>query len=399
MLTVLALTNLISYAARNALVGVYPTLRAEFGVTNAELGLLNTAFILPHALATLPYGWAGDRFDRRRVIALGMVIASLGGAAAAIAPDYLTLNLTRAFVGLGTAAVVPVANSVLAQVFPGPEKARRMSLFNLGLFLGGVLGISLGPKLDFPGIVFAFAIPGIAVSAVIAAMPIPAPRSPDARSSFGNLTLGFIADARSLLRIRTLRWVIASATTMAFAAGALGVWLKDFLEDPSGKSMSQTESTTLLGVSLVGGLAGIITGGQVSDRLSKRHVAGRLWTIVLGMTLTVPCGVAALQLPPGVPLYIASIGTMFFISWYHAPMAATVDDLAPPGKTVAAQGLVIFTMHMLGTSPSAWLVGLLSDYRHSLYDALWLPTGLVVVAAFCMAMATRSFAADARRAL
>ena len=53
---------------------------------------------------------------------------------------------------------------------------------------------------------------------------------------------------------------------------------------------------------------------------------------------------------------------MFFISWYHAPMAATVDDLAPPGLAVAAQGLVIFTMHMLGTAPSSWVVGEISEH-------------------------------------
>jgi predicted MFS family arabinose efflux permease len=388
-------TNLVAYAARNALVGVYPALRARYGVSNAELGLLATVFMLPHAAATLPYGWAGDRLDRRRVIAAGMTVASIGGAAAALAPSFLALGATRALVGLGTAAVVPVANSILGQTFAGAEKARRMSVFNLGLFLGGVFGIGLGPALGFPGIVFAFAIPGVALAAGIALMAIPAAAPHPHATSLVELARGFYADSRDLLRLRTLRWVIASTTAMAFAAGALAAWLKDFLEDPTGKSMTQTESTTLLGVALVGGLAGIIVGGQVSDRLARRIATGRLWTIVIGMTLTVPFATAALELPAGPALYVASVGTMFFISWYHAPMAATVDDLAPPGEAVTAQGLVIFTMHMLGTAPSAWIVGLVSDRLHNLHDALWLPTGLVVVAAGCMAMATRSFTTDA----
>jgi sugar phosphate permease len=280
-------------------------------------------------------------------------------------------------------------------VFAGAEKARRMSVFNLGLFLGGVFGIGLGPVLGFPGVVLSFAIPGAALAAAIAVMRVPpAPPHPHA-TTLAELARGFYADSRDLLRLRTLRWVIASTTAMAFAAGAFAAWLKDFLEDPTGKSMTQTESTTLLGVALLGGLAGIIVGGQVSDRLARRVATGRLWTIVLGMTLTVPFVIAALELPAGPALYVASVGTMFFISWYHAPMAATVDDLAPPGEAVTAQGLVIFTMHMLGTAPSAWIVGLVSDRLHNLHDALWLPTGLVVVAAGCMTMATRSFTTDA----
>ena len=85
ILGVLALTNLVGYAARNGLFTVYPDLRDRFGLQDAKLGLLTTAFIVPHALATLPFGWGGDRYDRRRVIALGMLLASLAGAAGALA--------------------------------------------------------------------------------------------------------------------------------------------------------------------------------------------------------------------------------------------------------------------------------------------------------------------------
>jgi uncharacterized membrane protein YwzB len=88
---------------------------------------------------------------------------------------------------------------------------------------------------------------------------------------------------------------------------------------------------------------------------------------------------------------------MFFISWYHAPMAASVDDLAPQGKSVAAQGLVIFTMHMLGTAPSSWVLGEVSE-RSSLSLAMWVPTVGLAVAAVCMAIATTGFAADHARA-
>ena len=157
ILAVLAATNLVSYAARNALVGVFDPLRERYHVNNTELGLFATVFMLPHALATLPFGWAGDRRDRRYVIAVGMLLASAAGAAGALTTTYRDLAITRALVGLGTAAVVPVANSILGQLFEGPRKAVLMSVFNLGLFIGGVLGIALGPPLGFPLIVVVFA--------------------------------------------------------------------------------------------------------------------------------------------------------------------------------------------------------------------------------------------------
>ncbi|MBA3396992.1 MAG: MFS transporter [Deltaproteobacteria bacterium] len=399
ILVVLALTNLISYAARNALFAVYPDLTARYGIDDSEIGLLQTVFMIPHAAATLGFGWAGDRFDRRRVIVVGILIASVAGAVGALGSSYLGLAASRAFVGFGTAAVVPVANSILAEVFDGPMKASRIAIFNLGLFLGGVAGFATGMALGFPLVVVVIALPGLVFAALIWHMPIPtralAKRDDDpATSGFQHQTImlrHFIRDARVLLRIRTLRWLIVSTTVMAFAAGGYNAWLKEFLVRD--KLMTDAEATTLLTLSLCGGLTGILVGGRVSDLLGKRFSTGRLWTIVVGMILTAPCAAIAIMLPKGAGLDLAGIATLFFISWYHAPVAATVDDLAPRGLSVAAQGLVIFMMHMIGTAPSSWVVGQVSEMA-SLHDAMWVPTGALIVAAVAMAIATLSFAAD-----
>ena len=403
MLVVLALTNLVSYAARNALFAVYPTLTARYGIDDSELGFLQTVFMIPHAAATLPFGWAGDRLDRRKVIAFGVALASIAGALGAIGNSFTTLSISRAVVGFGTAAVVPVANSILGQLFDGPQKASRLAVFNLGLFLGGVVGFATGIALGFPLVVLALAAPGLVLAALVAKLPIAAPPPvamvANERVSplryLGRMVKRFVADAIVLLRIRTLRWMIASTTVMAFSAGGYNAWLKEFLVRDKG--MSDEDATTLLVLALCGGLSGILVGARIADRLRARSQTGRLWTIVIGMTLTAPCAAIAIELPAGAGLYLAGVATLFFISWYHAPMAATVDDLAPPGLSVAAQGLVIFTMHMLGTAPSSWIVGEVSE-QATLHQAMWVPTVGLVVAAGCMALATRTFAADHERA-
>lgn len=396
ILVILALANLVSYAARNALFAVYPDLTARFGIDDSEIGLLQTVFMVPHAAATLGFGWAGDRFDRRKVIAIGLVIASIAGAAGAIGDDYIGLAASRALVGFGTAAVVPVANSILGQLFDGPKKASRMAVFNLGLFLGGVIGFATGIACGFPLVVIALAAPGIVLAVMITQLAIPdadsaIERAPNASGHFARLANSFVRDAKVLLRITTMRWIIASTTVMAFAAGAYNAWLKEFLTREKG--LSDGEATSLLVLALCGGLAGILVGGRISDRLRARMPTGRLWTIVIGMTMTAPCATIAILMPKGIGLDVAGVATLFFISWYHAPMAASVDDLAPRGYTVSAQGLVIFTMHMIGTAPSSWIVGEVSEAAN-LTDALWVPTVALLVAAICMAFATRTFAAD-----
>ncbi|HEY5950492.1 MAG TPA: MFS transporter [Kofleriaceae bacterium] len=419
ILIALALTNLIAYAMRNSLFTVYDDLRDLYGLRDAKLGLLSTVFLIPHAIATLPFGWAGDRYDRRRVIALGMLLATVAGAAGALARNETQLAISRAMLGLGTAAVVPVANSILGQLYEGPHKASRMAIFNLGLLFGGAAGFGVGAVAGFPTVVVVLALPGIVVSLWLLALPVPAhPRTHDKLSIaryFLQLGKLFVEESQQLLRIRTLRWLILSTTAMAFAAGGLVAWLIDFLERE--KHMSEASATMLLGITSVAAVGGILVGGRLSDRLRQRVIAGRLWTIVLGMTFAVPCTIACLELRAvssfeprtiagveflvghGVsPLYfLAGMANFFFFSWYHAPMAATVDDLAPRGQVVSAQGLVIFTMHLFGTASASYVVGLVSDHS-TLYQAMWVPAVALVIAALAMLVATRSFAGDHVRA-
>lgn len=395
ILAVLALANTAIYAARNGLFTVYPDLRTRFGFHDDKLGLLATAFLLPHGLATLAFGWAGDRFDRRWVISVGLAIAAIAGAAGALATDTVTLVASRALVGLGTAAVVPIANSILGQMYDGPVKASRMSIFNLGVLFGGVVGFKTGDWVGFPDVVIVLAIPCAILAVVLLALPVPAQPGaadqPRPESSLANMSLTFRTSAKKLLGIRTLRWLLFSATAMAFAAGGYTAWLVDFLERD--KHMSKYAATRLLVVAMIGAVAGILTGGRLADRLRQRFVPGRLVTIAIGMSCALPCAILCIQLPAGTSLYVAGIATMFFMFWYHAPIAVSVDDLSPPSHANAAQGVVIFTMHLVGTAPSSYVVGLVSDHS-SLYAAMWVPTGALVIAALCMATAVPSFARD-----
>lgn len=398
ILLVLSVTNLVGYAVRNGLFGVYPDLRAKFGVNDQTLGLLTTAFLLPHAIATLPFGWAGDRYDRRRVIAFGLIISAIAGALGALATDVITLGISRAIVGFGTAAIVPVANSILGQLYDGPRKASRLALFNLGILFGGLAGFGVGLAAGYPLVLIVLALPCVMLAVLMVVLPIPAhPAQHDSEPLVRYLIhLGriFIEEGRQLMRIRTLRWLMFSTTAMAFAAGGFNAWLLDFLERE--KQLSKATATTMLSVAMVGAVVGIIVGGRLADRLRERWIAGRLWTIAIGMVLAVPCTVLCIELPYSPLYWVLGAMNFFFFSWYHAPMAVTVDDLAPAANRVAAQGLVIFTMHLFGTALSSYVVGIVSDYS-SLYIAMWVPAGALVLAAVMMVMATPSFAADHAR--
>jgi predicted MFS family arabinose efflux permease len=385
VLGLFALANLLSYASRNVPFAVYDDLRARFDVSDAELGWLGTAFMLPHALATLPLGWQGDRVDRRRLVALGIVLWSVGGVLGAIAPTYDLVIASRFLVGLGTAAVVPVANAVLGQVYDGTRKAFALAIFNLGLFFGGAIGFGLGTTLGYPLSWIVVSIPGALIA--VALLAIDVPHGEGARTSWTRV----LDDALLVLRIRTVRRLMVSTTVMAFAAGGYQAWLLDFLQHDKG--MNEGAATTLLAVAMVGGLAGVIAGGRVADRLRRARPWGRPGAIALGMTATVPCALLCIYAPAGPLLWLGGITTMFFISWYHGPMAASVDDVAPGPQAATAQAVVIACMHLFGTAPSSRVIGELYQ-RWGSREAMLVATGAVALAGLLTARAFSTFASD-----
>ncbi|MEZ4401907.1 MAG: MFS transporter [Kofleriaceae bacterium] len=396
VLLILAVANFLSYASRNVPFAVYGDLRSHFGVDDGDLGWLGTAFMLPHALATLPVGWLADRTDRRRLLAAGVVLWSLAGGVGALATSYPLVVVSRVLVGLGTAAVVPVANAMLGELYPGRHKALAMAVFNLGLFLGGAVGFGVGAALGFPTGWVAIAALGAPAALAVLAVSSPAATAPPAAvASTASPWRQLLDDTAAILRVTSMRRLAAATTVMAFAAGGLQAWLLDFLQKDKG--MSKASATTLLGGCLVAGLCGVVVGGQLGDRLRRRWVWGRPAAIAIGMTCTVPCGVAAILLPAGPALTVAAVATMFFITWYHGPMAASIDDLAPVGRSASAQAVVLFATHLLGTAPSSRVIGELND-EIGRRPAMLVGAGAVAVAGLLMTRVFASFGADAQRA-
>src|SRR5713101_10015218 len=77
LLAVLALVNFVNFADRQVIVPLVPVLREHLGITDAQLGSLQTWLLVVLALATIPFALLADRSSRPRIIAAGVVFWSL----------------------------------------------------------------------------------------------------------------------------------------------------------------------------------------------------------------------------------------------------------------------------------------------------------------------------------
>ena len=141
LLAVLALINFVNFADRQVVVPLLPLLRQQMGVTDAQLGSLQTWLLVVLAVVSFPSGFLADRFSRTRIIAGGVLFWSLATIACGFAPTFLLLIVSRALIGVGEASYAPAAQSMISDSFPHERRALAQSRNIPALKLANKVGI------------------------------------------------------------------------------------------------------------------------------------------------------------------------------------------------------------------------------------------------------------------
>jgi len=392
----LTLINFVNYLDRMVVVTMYDDLRRQFGFSNGQLGALSSGFFVVHALSTVPFGWASDRFDRRRVIALGVIVWSAATFGSAYAVGFVSLLLLRAAVGVGEAAYGPAANAILCEVEP-KGKARLNAIYNGGMFAGACCGLYLGGLLGFPLAFELVALPGFVLGTLALTLDIPKHRidreaaaTPTMRE-VGRQMLGGI---KRTLAIPTLRWMLASGTLISFAAGGYITWIVDFTIQVKGMSQEQARPMYAV-IALSGGVLGVLAGGIVGDRWQRRSRRGRVLTIATGFFCAVPFCIGVMVVDHGWPYIVIAWLLMFFLPFYSGPMPAVIDDVVDAREATTAQASFIPFLHILGTGSSAYVIGALSEIPWiGLRWAFALPALATLLAGVCALRASHFVGRD-----
>ncbi len=171
-LVLLVVVNVFSQIDRQLMNILVEPVRAEFALSDTQIGLLvGLAFALFYTLAGIPIARIADRFNRRNLIAICLVLWSLATAACGTARSYAWLAVARVGVGIGEAGCSPAAQSMLADSFPPAERGRALSIYQLGVPLGFLIGPTVGGFLaeayGWRVTFYAVGLPGILLAIVV----------------------------------------------------------------------------------------------------------------------------------------------------------------------------------------------------------------------------------------
>ncbi len=147
-LALLAFINLLNYLDRNVIFALFEPIKRDMSLTDTQLGWLGSAYILVFSIAALPLGVMSDLKSRKAVIAGGVAVWSAFTFMGGLVRTYWQLFICRAAVGVGEAAFGPAASSIVADYFPGRNRAMAMGVLAAGIPVGGVLGLLLGGWLE-----------------------------------------------------------------------------------------------------------------------------------------------------------------------------------------------------------------------------------------------------------
>jgi MFS family permease len=383
---VLGLVIMVDQIDQNIVRGVVPQLKEAFGIDDAAIGLLLSAFVLVNGLVTVPAGYLADRWNRTRTIGHTVLGWSVITMLTAAATNFATLLGLRALLGFGQAITEPSAASLLSDYYPTSQRGKVFSNqqvmgflgIGFGIAIGGAVGSHFGWQAAFlivgpPSIAVAFLAyalhepkrgHGDRVHLGVADDDEPDPHVPlfedGFRRFFVDMVHGLREDFRTIWAIPTLRYALVGVSSLMFTVAGIGAWLPQFHERFSG--MTQDQSTQVVGaIIILGGIPGVLLGGRLADRFANRVRGARVvipaYCIGVGNTIFI---VSYLPIPAWASVFLQLVG-IFAVTAAIPALRAGTADAVPAHLRGAGFGAFNLVSILFGAAAAPLLVGILAD--------------------------------------
>ncbi|RBQ19223.1 MFS transporter [Spongiactinospora rosea] len=368
---------------RQALAFLAPYIDAEIGLTNAQLGTLSGVLALTWALAGMVAGRLSDRLGRRKPILIAAVLCfSLFSSASGLMGAFAGLLAARALMGVAEGAVLPMAQSLMAEASRESRRGLNMGLVqgsSAGL-LGGILAplvvVWLAETIGWRAAFFVTIIPGLLIAAWIA-------KSVKERPPVSRLDTAAVDEPAlpkpplgAVLKLRNIVLCMLIACCYLTWFIILITFTPTFLTTVKGYDPGTMSGVmTCLGVAWV--LWGFLTPG-ISDRI------GRKPALILFSVLALIAPFALVYVSDPVLLGGLMILTYTGLGCFTLFMATIPAETVPRGALATALGLIMGVGELAGGFLAPVIAGWASD-QWGLSTAMFIAAGgaaLVIVLSF-----------------
>jgi MFS family permease len=374
-LAVLVLTTIFAFVDRQILNLVMPSLQQSLAFSDLQLGALQGLGLAIFAsVASYPMGWLADRYGRRLLLVVGIVIWSIATAACAFQTTFTGLFIATIGIAVGEAGLMPIIFALIPDLFRSGQRNVANFVYFASTILGGAVGVALGgvalSSLEgqqhlIPAAfgwmeswriaILIVASPAPIFVILVALLPVPT-RAKVEGSTAGPAASNFLPFVKA--NGRTFGLVFTGILGYCLPMSAAYGWLPVAVFRAFGMTPAQAgvRMGTAMGIASIVG----VTLPSIASRLTGGVGATR--------SLRLACALIALAIAPTVALPFAGSATMVFVaaasqlSLYIAVaalMPGVVQDLSPEALRSRILSLVGIVL-ALGHAISPMLVGALS---------------------------------------
>ncbi len=305
---------------------VLPQYALSFSIPVALVGWAISAFALARVVTDIPAGLLADRFGRKRIMILGLILIVLSATGAGLADTYAWLIFARIVGGIGSALYMTAGIAWVAQVTAGKDRGRYMSLYTGLVLAGTAFGPTIGgytaARFGLNAPFFAWAALGVA--GLIATIPLKEP----ADSSQAAIR---VEDVLSVLKNRPFMLVNCAVLALFFLRIGVRSTLVPLYASLN-LGLSEERIGILLTVAAVATVACTFPAGWLSDRVGRKRPV---------MACLFLSGIAALLIPwqENVPGLMGVMAFYGLATGIQGSMAAWPADVAPKGKLGTSMGI------------------------------------------------------------
>lgn len=303
---------LLNYLDRMMVATMRSSIRADIPTiaNDADFGFLMAVFMWVYAAFSPIGGFLADRFNRRRMVILSLLVWSLMTWLTGYAQTFAQMAWIRALMGLSEAFYIPAALALIADFHPGATRSRAIGIHMCGIYAGQALGGVGGYIADtssWRNAFFWFGAAGV-IYAILLLFALKESRTVSAEQIPPTESVRVTRALTTLLGTGSFLILVIYFTLPSVGGWAVKNWLPTFLanefnlqQGPAGLSAT--------GYVTVAMFAGALLGGALSDRAIRATPRGRIYITALGMGLCVP---ALLGLGYGGSLSLAIFCMMLF---------------------------------------------------------------------------------------
>ena len=319
-----------------------PLIKADLGLTDTQLGLVTSIFVLTIGIFIPIAGFAGDLFSRKNIICISLLFWSVATLLTGMSTTLIHLVLLRSIaVGGGEAFYAPAANALIGE-YHQKTRALAMSVHQTSLYAGVILSGTAGGYIaqhyGWENTFYLFGGIGILLAALLAWRLAPSVMLSQAVSSTDRKT--FLKQAALALFEKPTALLLGGAfACLVFVNVGYLTWTPTFLHEKFGLSITQAGFSSMF-YHHIFAFAGVLAGGWYSDKIAVKGNHKRLIIQSLGLIGGAPFIFMLGQSGTPVLTYTALAGFGFFRGIYEANLYTTLFSVIAPAFRATSIGLI-----------------------------------------------------------